>query len=95
MQGGEGDREVDGEELVGVGKGGGHVAPNEVSACHRASHQTAGRHAHFLNSTPCEGKGRTCRKAVGDAPRASSVCGNLSHLVMNPMLLRKYRNHGE
>lgn len=27
MQGGEGDREVDGEELVGVGKGRGHVRP--------------------------------------------------------------------
>lgn len=75
-------------EPVGVG-GGGHVAPNEVSACHRASHQTAGRHAHFLNSTPRERKGRTCRKAVGDPPQAPLLCGNLSHLVMNPMLLRK------
>lgn len=59
------DGKGDGEELVA--KATGHVAPNEVSACHRASHQTVSRHAHVLNSTPCK------RKAER-AERQSPIC---------------------
>lgn len=55
----EGDGEGDGEELVAWAAG--HVAPNEVSACHRASHQTVSRHAHF-DSTPCKRKGERAEK---------------------------------
>lgn len=46
--------EEKGEELAAWAEG--HVAPNEVLACHRASHQPVSRHAHLLNSTPCKTK---------------------------------------
>lgn len=71
----------------------GHVAPNEVSACHRASHQTASRHAHFLNSLPCDTKGghaetqtQICLKPVGaaseDGTQVPKHLANMPHLYV-------------
>lgn len=95
----------DGEGLAAWAEG--HVAPNEVSACHGASHQTVNRHAHFLNSTPCEKeKERTCRQTVSKTASNLSAqqgkmkikCGNirkcqvLERLLTYPTFVRKYKS---
>ncbi len=79
----EGDRvgEGDGEELTAWAVG--HVAPNEVSACHRASHQTVSRHAHFLNSTPCKRKGERAEKQPPICLKPVCVAGGESSAAIS------------